>query len=166
MIDVARTLRTAALAAGVSLAARAALRRTRPGSAQLWERENYAGRSVDLCAGPAVTVGVAAGVLAADPGTRGAALVATLAAGACGAYDDLAGACDPRRGFRAHLGALRDGELTSGAVKLIGISAAGLIAGALLKARAADKLLADDQALLRDAFRILLDSADDITVVG
>ncbi|MEU9607720.1 response regulator transcription factor [Streptomyces sp. NPDC048057] len=27
-------------------------------------------------------------------------------------------------------------------------------------------LLADDQALLRDAFRILLDSADDITVVG
>ncbi|GAB7052286.1 response regulator transcription factor [Catenuloplanes indicus] len=27
-------------------------------------------------------------------------------------------------------------------------------------------LLADDQALLRDAFRLLLDSADDITVVG
>lgn len=27
-------------------------------------------------------------------------------------------------------------------------------------------LLADDQALLRDAFRVLLDSADDITVVG
>ncbi|MEV3854541.1 hypothetical protein AB0J38_09475 [Streptomyces sp. NPDC050095] len=142
MIDVSRTLRSAALAAGVTRTACAALRRTKPGGAGRWERANHAGRTVDLCAGPAVAAGVAAGALAAQPGTRAAALVATLAAGACGAYDDVAGAGDPRRGFRAHLGALRHGELTSGAVKLFGISAAGLVAGALLKERSADKVLA------------------------
>ncbi|GHA06884.1 hypothetical protein GCM10010345_09330 [Streptomyces canarius] len=32
-------------------------------------------------------------------------------------------------GARAHLGALRNGEVTSGAVRLSGISAAGLVAG-------------------------------------
>ncbi|WP_344522529.1 hypothetical protein, partial [Streptomyces rectiviolaceus] len=70
------------------------------------------------------------------------AALAVLSAGACGAYDDVAGEGDPRRGFRAHLGALRDGEVTSGAVKLFGISAAGLAAGALLKERPVDKVLA------------------------
>ncbi|MEU6393785.1 hypothetical protein [Streptomyces sp. NPDC046939] len=142
MPEPARALRVAAVAAGVTLAARTALRRTKPGGAHLWDRKNHAGRGVDLCAGPAVTLGTAAGALVADPGTRSATLIATLAAGACGAYDDVAGAGDPRRGFRAHLGALRHGEVTSGAVKLFGVSAAGLVAGALLKERWADKALA------------------------
>ncbi|MET9498011.1 hypothetical protein [Streptomyces sp. NPDC006552] len=142
MTDLARTLRTAALAGGLTCAARTVLRRTKPGGAPLWDRKNHAGRDVDLCAGPAVTVGVATGALAADPGARGAALLVTLTAGACGAYDDVAGADDPRRGPRAHLGALRQGELTSGAVKLFGISAAGLVAGTLLKERWADRVLA------------------------
>ncbi|MFD7443113.1 hypothetical protein [Streptomyces sp. NPDC059909] len=102
-----------------------------------WERTNYAGRTVDLCAGPAVAVGAALGAVAAGaPGTA----AAVLAAGACGAYDDAAG--DDRRGFRAHLGALRQGEVTSGAVKLFGIGAAGLLAGAALKERPVDKVLA------------------------
>jgi UDP-N-acetylmuramyl pentapeptide phosphotransferase/UDP-N-acetylglucosamine-1-phosphate transferase len=73
---------------------------------------------------------------------RPAAGLAVLVAGVCGAYDDVAGAGDPRRGFRAHLAALRDGEVTSGAVKLLGIGAAGLLAGALLKERPVDKVLA------------------------
>ncbi|MGW4706222.1 hypothetical protein ACWEP1_38490, partial [Streptomyces sp. NPDC004285] len=62
------------------------------------------------------------------------------AAAVCGRYDDLRG--DQRRGFRAHLGALRGGEVTSGAVKLFGIGAASLVAGALLKEKPVDKLLA------------------------
>ncbi|MFE1954504.1 hypothetical protein ACFW9D_29005 [Streptomyces sp. NPDC059524] len=140
MTEFSRSLRAAALAAGVTRAAATALRRTRAGAAL--ERENHAGRTVDLCAGPATAAGIAAGVLAGPPGTRAAALVAVLAAGACGGYDDVAGADDPRRGFRAHLGALREGELTSGAVKLFGISAAGLVAGALLKERTVDRVLA------------------------
>ncbi|MYW69582.1 hypothetical protein GTY65_36780 [Streptomyces sp. SID8379] len=141
MIDPTRAVRSAVLAAGVTGAACGFLRRTKPGGAGLWDRKNYAGRTVDLSPGPAATLGAAAGALTAGPGTRGPALIATLAAGACGAYDDVAGKGDPRRGFRAHLGALRDGELTSGAVKLFGISAAGLAASALLKKRPVDKLL-------------------------
>lgn len=116
----------------------AALRAKPPGGPGRWERENHAGRTVELYAGPAVAVGAALGAGLAH---RGAGF-AVLAAGACGAYDDIAGAGDPRRGFRAHLGALRDGEVTSGAVKLFGISAAGLVAGALLKERPLDRLLA------------------------
>ncbi|MFF8615588.1 hypothetical protein [Streptomyces sp. NPDC015350] len=109
-----------------------------------WQRVNHAGRTVDLYAGPAAVLGTAAGaaVLPLPARTRCAAVLAVLAAGGCGAYDDFAGAGDPRRGFRAHLGALRDGEVTSGAVKLLGIGAAGLAAGALLRERPVDRVLA------------------------
>ncbi|MFH8474165.1 hypothetical protein [Streptomyces sp. NPDC018000] len=127
----------AAVAGGAYRALRARPRRR-------WQRTNYAGRTVDLYAGPAVALGAAAGtaVLPLPARTRYAAVLAVLAAGGCGAYDDLAGADDPRRGFRAHLGALRDGELTSGAAKLFGIGAAGLAAGALLKKLPVDRVLA------------------------
>nr|WP_228121029.1 hypothetical protein [Streptomyces fagopyri] len=125
-------------AAATTRALLAALRAEPPGGPGRWERANHAGRTVELYAGPAVAVGAAFGAALAH---RGAGF-AVLAAGACGAYDDIAGAGDPRRGFRAHLGALRDGEVTSGAVKLFGISAAGLVAGALLKERPLDRLLA------------------------
>ncbi|MFM9373762.1 hypothetical protein [Streptomyces sp. Da 82-17] len=132
-------------ALGTAKFASVALRRGRPGGAERWERSNHAGRVVDLCAGPAAALGTGL-ALAGAPGlparTRAAATLAVAAAGACGAYDDVAGAGDPRRGFRAHLSALREGEVTSGAVKLFGIGAAGLAAGALLKRRPLDKLLA------------------------
>ncbi|MEU5776219.1 hypothetical protein ABZ819_23350 [Streptomyces venezuelae] len=132
----------AAVAAAATRAGTAALRFLAPGGAERWTRKNYAGRSVDLYAGPAVALGAAAGVAALPARPRAAAALAVLGAGACGGYDDVAGAGDPRRGFRAHLGALRNGEITSGAVKLFGISAAGLAAGALLKERPVDKALA------------------------
>ncbi|MFF7646828.1 hypothetical protein [Streptomyces canus] len=114
----------------------AALRARAPGGRERWERKNYAGRTVELYAGPAVALAVALGAGRVRP----AAGAAVAVAGLCGAYDDLAG--DHRRGFRAHLGALRDGEVTSGAVKLFGISAAGLFAGALMKERVVDQALA------------------------
>ncbi|MFD6435155.1 hypothetical protein [Streptomyces venezuelae] len=132
----------AAVAAAATCAGAAALRFLAPGGAERWTRKNYAGRSVDLYAGPAVALGAAAGVAALPARPRAAAALAVLGAAACGGYDDVAGAGDPRRGFRAHLGALRNGEITSGAVKLFGISAAGLAAGALLKERPVDKALA------------------------
>lgn len=125
-----------ALAAAVTRAGTAALRRTAPGTRARWERRNYAGRTVELYAGPASAVAAAVGAGRIHAGAG----LAVLAAAACGAYDDVAG--DHRRGFRAHLGALRHGEVTSGAVKLFGISAAALAAGALLKERTLDKLLA------------------------
>ncbi|MBL1086183.1 hypothetical protein JK359_30185 [Streptomyces actinomycinicus] len=131
-----RTSRSFLLSAALTRAGQALLRADPPGGRARWERKNYAGRTVELYAGPAAVLGSAVAAGRAHP----AAGLAVLAAGACGAYDDAAG--DHRRGFRAHLGALRDGEVTSGAVKLFGISAAGLAAGALMKERPLDKLLA------------------------
>jgi hypothetical protein len=61
-------------------------------------------------------------------------------AAAFGAYDDLAGTGD-RRGFRGHLGALRHGEVTTGAVKLGGIGATGIISAALAGGSPADVIL-------------------------
>ncbi|MFE9882055.1 hypothetical protein [Streptomyces sp. NPDC005784] len=125
-------------AVAVTRACFAVLRSNPPGGPARWTRENYAGRTVELYAGPATAVGSAFAAARVHP----AAAMAVAVAGACGAYDDVAGAGDPRRGFREHLGALRDGEVTSGAVKLFGISAPGLVAGAVLKERPVDKLLA------------------------
>ncbi|WP_225635688.1 hypothetical protein [Streptomyces solaniscabiei] len=127
-----------ALAAAVARTGLTALRAAAPGGRDRWERKNHAGRTVGLYAGPASAVAAAVGAGRVRP----AAGLAVLAAGACGAYDDVAGAQDPRRGFRAHLTALRDGEVTSGAVKLFGICGAGLLAGAVMKERPLDKVLA------------------------
>ncbi|MDN0195866.1 hypothetical protein [Streptomyces sp. S.PNR 29] len=138
MINRARRTGSFGLAVALSRAGIAGLRAKAPGGRGRWERQNHAGRTVELYAGPASAVAVAVGAGRVRP----AAGFAVLAAGACGAYDDVAGAGDARRGFRAHLAALRDGEVTSGAVKLFGISAAGLVAGALMKERPLDKVLA------------------------
>ncbi|MFD3535147.1 hypothetical protein [Streptomyces sp. NPDC058664] len=127
-----RRLAALGIAAGVSRAVYEGLRRSSADAR--WIRTNHAGRSVGLYAGPAVALGAALGT------GSGPAALAVLAAGACGAYDDVRK--DHRRGFRAHLTALRDGEVTSGAVKLLGIGAASLVAGSLLKERAVDKVLA------------------------
>jgi UDP-N-acetylmuramyl pentapeptide phosphotransferase/UDP-N-acetylglucosamine-1-phosphate transferase len=132
-------------AVGATLCVRQGMRRWPPGEAALWERKNFEGEVVDLYAGPATALGTAAAVAASPlvPGrARTAAVLAVLAAGGCGAYDDMVGRNDPRRGFRAHLTALGHGEITSGAVKLLGIGAAGLAAGALLRERPLDKVLA------------------------
>jgi UDP-N-acetylmuramyl pentapeptide phosphotransferase/UDP-N-acetylglucosamine-1-phosphate transferase len=132
-------------AAGAARAAYAGLVRFPPGEPALWERKNARGRVVDLYAGlaaaaaTAVTAGCAPGL---PRRTRATAALAVLAAAGCGAYDDVAGARDGRRGFRAHLSALRHGEVTTGAVKLLGISAAGLAAGVLLRERPVDRVLA------------------------
>lgn len=127
-----------ALTAVITRLTATALRAKSPGGRGRWTRHNHAGRTVELYLGPAVALAASVGAGRVRP-VAGAAV---LVAGVCGAYDDVAGEGDPRRGFRAHLSALRDGELTSGAVKLIGISAAGLVAGAVLEERALDKVLA------------------------
>ncbi|GHD96958.1 hypothetical protein [Streptomyces naganishii] len=135
---ISRVVASFGLAAGLTRAGTAVLRAGAPGGRGRWERTNHAGRAVGLYSGPATAVAAAVGAGRLHP----AAGMVVLAAGACGAYDDIAGAGDPRRGFRAHLGALRGGEVTSGAVKLFGISAAALAAGAFLERRPLDRLLA------------------------
>jgi hypothetical protein len=124
----------AALAAGATRLSYAGLRRVPPGGDATWSRTNHRGEPVTLLEGPAAAVGAVVGALATPgaPGRqRAAMLIAGAAAGALGCYDDLAGS-GSSRGFRGHLAALRRGEVTTGAVKLAGIGAAGIAASMVL----------------------------------
>ncbi|MFG1807296.1 hypothetical protein [Streptomyces sp. NPDC049040] len=131
-------------AAGATRAAYAQLRRSPPVEPRMWRRTNYAGRGVELYGGLAAAAGAATAVAAARGltlRTRLAAVGAALAAAACGAYDDQHGS-PAERGFGTHMRALRELRFTPGAVKLFGIGAAGLAAGALLKVHPVDRVLA------------------------
>jgi len=141
-------------AAGATRLAYSVLNRYPPGGPKAWSRSNHRGEPVTLLEGPAVAVGAVAGALvqaglrsAAEPDAgraawRAAAAITIAGAGgaAFGAYDDLAGSSD-RRGFRGHLGALRQGEVTTGAVKLAGIGATGMATAALSGGNAADFII-------------------------
>jgi UDP-GlcNAc:undecaprenyl-phosphate GlcNAc-1-phosphate transferase len=143
-------------AAGAARLAYAALNRYAPGGPKTWSRTNHRGEPVTLLEGPAVALGAIAGVLAqaaavardralAKDGTSGwrvgsAIAVAGAGAAAFGAYDDLKGTAD-RRGFRGHLGALRHGEVTTGAVKLGGIGATGIASAVLAGGSPADLVI-------------------------
>jgi UDP-GlcNAc:undecaprenyl-phosphate/decaprenyl-phosphate GlcNAc-1-phosphate transferase len=133
------------LAAGVTATrlARRFLAAAPPGGAARWERINHRGETVSLLEGPAYVLGSVAG-LGITPGVaapvRAAGMLASLGAGAFGAYDDLAGESGSK-GFRGHLAALRRGELTTGIVKIAGIGATGFAASALVSDDLIDWLL-------------------------
>ena len=138
-------VRSAAVAASAAgLAGRlvaVALTRRPPGGAPLWTRTNHRGEPISLLEGPAYVAGAVAGAAVAPgvPGRlRAAALLAGTAAGALGAYDDLAEG-GVRKGLKGHLGALLRGEVTTGAVKVLGLGAAGLAASALVRAADPDR---------------------------
>ena len=130
-------LRLLAAATGARLAY-AALTRLPPGGPKTWTRTNHRGEPVTLLEGPAASMAAVTSALAVaepqDGHGRLAIAVAGLGAAAVGCYDDLAGTGD-RRGFRGHLGALAKGEVTTGAVKILGVGASGLTAAFLLDGR-------------------------------
>jgi hypothetical protein len=134
----ARTRRPAVVAATTARLAYALLQARPPGGPATWTRTNHRGEPITLLEGPAVAIGGVAGALAASGSARArlATALAGAGAGAFGSYDDLAGN-GGSRGFRGHLGALRRGELTTGAVKIAGIGATGL-AAALVAGRPGD----------------------------
>lgn len=124
-------------AAAATAALERAARRLPKQQRDIFERTNHAGDPVTLLEGPVAVAGAVLGVLAdtAMPRrVRAAAALAGAVSGAVGAYDDLLGSTQAK-GFRGHLQALRRGEVTSGAVKIAGVGAAGLAAAALLPAR-------------------------------
>lgn len=107
-----------------SLAVSALLKGHPPGGAGRWTRTNYAGHPVTLLEGPAYAVSAVAGALAGGAGAPAA--VAGLGAAAFGALDDLAGDSS-RKGLGGHLAAACRGEVTTGAIKIVGLGATGLL---------------------------------------
>ena len=128
----------AAIAAGAWLAGRAAF------DAPVLLRRNYRGADVPVGAGVLLvfaTIGAAAVLAVADAAGRtpeageqlGAllGLVVALGFGMLGIFDDLAAHGDVR-GFKGHLGSLARGQMTTGALKLVGGGLLALVAVGLL----------------------------------
>jgi len=137
----ARTLLGRIAVAGLGAAAgTAALRVPASGAPGTRSRTNFRGHPVSLAGGPALAVAasLAAAAGAGQVPVAAATLVAGLGAGAVGRYDDVVGGRPEQpaaKGFRGHLAALRQGRVTTGAVKVAGIGAAALVAAALLPPR-------------------------------
>ena len=135
--------------AGAATAVLTRLLRTRPpGGGARWTRTNHAGRPISLLEGPGYVAGSALGLAAAalasprrqtGMGSVAAGLVAGVGAGAAGLLDDLAGD-SASKGLRGHLGALRQGRVTTGALKIAGIGASGLVGAALVDRDAGGRL--------------------------
>lgn len=124
-----RGLAAFAIGALCSMAAAALLKARPPGGLERWTRTNHAARPVTLFEGPAYAVGAAAGAIAGGAGAPAA--VAGLGAAAFGALDDVAGD-GSSKGLRGHLGAARRGEVTTGAIKTLGLGATGLLSAAMI----------------------------------
>jgi UDP-N-acetylmuramyl pentapeptide phosphotransferase/UDP-N-acetylglucosamine-1-phosphate transferase len=112
-----------------SVVASRLLSRRPPGGLERWTRKNHAGRPVTLFEGPAYAVGAVAGALAG--GSGGSAALAGLGGAAFGALDDLVGDSSSK-GLRGHLAAARRGEVTTGAVKVVGLGATGLLSARMI----------------------------------
>jgi UDP-N-acetylmuramyl pentapeptide phosphotransferase/UDP-N-acetylglucosamine-1-phosphate transferase len=84
---------------------------------------------VTLFEGPAYVVGAVAGALAGGAGAPAA--VAGLGAAAFGGLDDLVGD-GSSKGLRGHLAAACRGEVTTGAIKILGLGATGLLSARLI----------------------------------
>ena len=118
------------------------LRSLELGGPGLWERTNHRGEPINLQAGPSLAIGLVdatvTGHLTASRDGRAALghAIAAAGAGAFGLIDDLAeDRGEPIKGLRGHLGALRKGRLTTGAVKVLGIGATGVASAAVLTRR-------------------------------
>jgi len=112
-----------------SVVAAALLKGRPPGGAERWTRQNHAGRPVTLFEGPAYAVGAVAGALTGGAGAPAA--VAGLGAAAFGGLDDLVGD-GSSKGLRGHLAAARRGEMTTGAIKILGLAATGLLSARMI----------------------------------
>jgi len=149
---VNRALWGVAAAAFATKAVRQTLESTAPGGKEQWIRTNHRGEPISLMEGPAVAVGTAVGALCAGSGSgaeRVAQSIASIGAGGFGLYDDLAEDTSTKaKGLKGHLGALAQGNLTTGGLKIIGIGATAF----------ASALISNGSKPKRNGFDVLLDS--------
>jgi hypothetical protein len=142
------------VAAGLALAVERALLARSPIERSRWERTNHRGAVVSLVSGPALAL---AATLTSNSPLR-ASTVAGLGAAAVGAYDDVAGsrlAQQRDKGLRGHAAALRAGRISAGAVKVVGIAVAALLAARLTGRRPATLDVLADGALVAVAANLL-----------
>ena len=90
--------------------------RSQPLVASRWTRSNHAGHEVTLLEGVWVVTGSSLPLMVFDP----AAATVAIGAGVTGAYDDLHPDA-ARKGLRGHLSALCRGEVSAGALKIVGL---------------------------------------------
>lgn len=100
-----------------------------------WERSNFRGHRVNLSGGVTVAGAAVAAAGLAPVKLKGPALLITSVAAATGMIDDFDSNPSAAKGLKGHLSALRRGDLTTGAVKLLGISSVGVVAGASIARR-------------------------------
>ena len=112
-----------------------------PGVFSSWDRTSYTGKRVSLTEGLAAAVGLGLASVALPPGRRAGAGIVITAASAAGAVDDHFEDRFPAKGkgLKGHIGALREGKVTSGAVK-IGLIGAGAAVGSLAIPRRGGRL--------------------------
>lgn len=96
-----------------------------PGGRSRWTRVNHRGQEVTLTEGVALVAGSTASLARRDP----VSALTCLGAGLVGAVDDLHPDA-ARKGLVGHLGALIHGDLSIGALKALGLTACGALAGA------------------------------------
>lgn len=126
-----RAVGTAITSAATTATTRALLDPAPPGGPARWTRTNHRGEPISLLEGPAVAAGLVAGALVAGPDarTRTAAALATAGGGAFGLVDDLAEDTSTRtKGIKGHVGALLEGRVTTGGLKVLGIGTTSLTA--------------------------------------
>lgn len=135
----------AVAAAAVACAGTELARRAPALSGPTWVRCNHRGEPVNLVAGPVAAVtGSVLAAAAVPPRLRRSALLLGLTSGAVGLYDDIAGARPDQhgfKGFRGHLLALRSGRVSSGALKVVGVLAASMVAAGQVSVGRVDRIL-------------------------
>lgn len=145
----------AAFAAGVALALGSWAMTSSAFAIPVFDRENFRGRRLPTAVGvlvALVAVVVDAGVALAqaagaepdDAAVAGLRLVTVAALGFAllGLLDDLGGAGESG-GFRGHLRSLASGRLTTGAIKLFGGAAVGVVVVSVREPDSLGRLLAD-----------------------
>lgn len=143
-LDAAGAAATASVSTAVS---RQILGMATPGGRAKWTRINHRGKPVSLLAGPAALLGLLSGGQVNQRfGDRAAFTLAVTSAGCAGLADDLLEAegyvinlRDTRpeqvartKGLRGHLQALRQGRVTTGTLKIVGIGVGAGLAAACL----------------------------------